>query len=208
MNARFISIKIFTPTTGRCLYSQGEVRRWRLGSQQYIISDPILTCNLSGILLGFIKNIAVAYIHVQINPESGWSRITYLGIIPEFRKQGLGKFVHQHGFKMIKELGGTLYHGGTASTNKAMLSLFNRHNCTEYARMQEWILDLEDLRKESSLPYLPKTLLGCSSDSLLIFQKTGGTGWDLKHRPSAWSRKSRFPKIEPFCPARDCENCD
>jgi ribosomal protein S18 acetylase RimI-like enzyme len=81
----------------------------------------------------------MAIVVAQINPKSGWSRITHMGIIPAFRSRKLGKWVHRHGFEMMRGQGGKLYHGGTVSTNTAMIRLFNQHGCKEYRRMQEWI---------------------------------------------------------------------
>jgi hypothetical protein len=55
---------------------------------------------------------------VQMNPKSGWSRISYMGIAPKFRGQGLGKWVHRFSFRKMKEEGGKLYHGGTVSGSR------------------------------------------------------------------------------------------
>lgn len=84
----------------------------------------------------------VAIIIAQVNPKSGWSRITYMGLLPEFRRKGLGKWLHRHGFQMIKEQEGTQYHGGTLSCNKPMMRLFERHGCEKLRTMQGWVLPI------------------------------------------------------------------
>lgn len=69
----------------------------------------------------------------------GASRISYMGVAPEFRQQGLGKWVHRYSFKTMKNLGEKLYHGGTSATNHAMLRLFEIHQCELFLEMEEWI---------------------------------------------------------------------
>ncbi|MGK5088899.1 GNAT family N-acetyltransferase [Bdellovibrionota bacterium FG-2] len=91
------------------------------------------------IKIAHIKHQPAALIIAQIESTTGWSRITYMGIMPEFRGQGLGKWVHRKGFNMMRKQGGTLYHGGTVVSNKGMIRLFQNHGCKEYRRMQEWV---------------------------------------------------------------------
>ncbi len=112
-----------------------------LGCLKEALSETDLTNNLSGIHIGYVNNLPAAYIHVQINPKTGWSRITYMGVLKNFRGKGLGTHVHRHGFTMIRELGGTLYHGGTSSENLSMIRLFGKNGCKEYSSMQEWNLN-------------------------------------------------------------------
>jgi hypothetical protein len=90
------------------------------------------------ISIGFFKENPIALTVVQVEKKSGWSRISYMGIIPSFRHQGFGKWVHRKGFDMIKEQGGTLYHGGTHIDNKAMRKLFEQHGCQFFCELEEW----------------------------------------------------------------------
>ncbi len=103
------------------------------------LSDPALTSGPDCVHIGFINSKPVAIGVAQIILETGWSRVTYMGVLPDFRCKGLGKWVHRHGFTMMRQQGGKLYHGGTVASNAAMISLFEGHGCTEYRRMQEWI---------------------------------------------------------------------
>lgn len=80
-----------------------------------------------------------ALVVAQVNPESRWSRITHMGLVPELRGRGLGAWVHRHGFAMIRAQGGRLYHGGTAGSNAPMRRLFARHGCAPHADLQEWV---------------------------------------------------------------------
>lgn len=96
------------------------------------------------IAIGFHENQPCALTVVQINKDSGWSRISYMGIIPSFREKGLGKWVHRHGFTMMKEQGGKLYHGGTHAGNFAMRKLFESHGCQFFCEMEEWSCSLKE----------------------------------------------------------------
>lgn len=75
----------------------------------------------------------------QVNPQSGWSRISYMGLLPEFRGRGFGLWLHRHGFDMLRAQGGQVYHGGTAATNRAMIALFRANGCRDYRTLQEWV---------------------------------------------------------------------
>jgi len=106
------------------------------------LNDKALTNNADCVHVGLCDGKAAALVIAQINPKTGWSRITYMGILPTFRGKGLGKWVHRHGFEMMKAQGGTLYHGGTLVQNKAMINLFLSSGCKEYRSMQEWVCKL------------------------------------------------------------------
>jgi GNAT superfamily N-acetyltransferase len=106
------------------------------------LKDPVLTSGLDCISVGFINDRPAALVVAQINPKTQWSRITYMGLAPEFRKKGFGKAIHRHGFSMMRAQGGEIYHGGTTSTNKPMLRLFTENQCPVYQRMQEWACHL------------------------------------------------------------------
>jgi hypothetical protein len=90
------------------------------------------------IAIGLDRGRPCALTVAQINRNSGWSRISYLGLIPSHRGQNLGKWVHRHGFTMLKAQGGKLYHGGTHIENQAMRRLFESHGCRVYCEMEEW----------------------------------------------------------------------
>lgn len=102
------------------------------------LNHPELTCGKDCISIGFLNDQPVALAVVQIEKKSGWSRISYMGVLPEFRGQGLGKWVHRHGFQKMKDQGGKLYHGGTHINNSAMKSLFEQHECQLFCIMEEF----------------------------------------------------------------------
>lgn len=95
------------------------------------------------IAIGFINDKPCTLVVAQINEDTGWSRLSYMGIIPEFRGQGLGKWVHRQGFKMMKRQGGKLYHGGTHGENLPMRRLFESHGCKIFCEMEEWSCHLK-----------------------------------------------------------------
>jgi ribosomal protein S18 acetylase RimI-like enzyme len=88
--------------------------------------------------LGYIDGKLAAFVVAQVRPD-GWSRITYMGVHPDFRGKGLGKWVHRRGFAMMKKLGGKDYFGGTVSTNKNMVKLFQEHGCRGTRVLEEWV---------------------------------------------------------------------
>jgi GNAT superfamily N-acetyltransferase len=103
-----------------------------------LLADPLLTDGPECVQVGFEGDRPVAFLCVQIIPKTGWSRISYMGVVPEARGRGLGKWVHRHGFRMIREQGGTLYQGGTSTVNGAMIRLFETHGCQEFERMLDF----------------------------------------------------------------------
>jgi ribosomal protein S18 acetylase RimI-like enzyme len=114
-----------------------------LGLLKGYLADPVLTTGPDCVHIGYLMGQPVAIVIAQVNPKSGWSRITYMGIDPALREKGLGKYVHRHGFVMMREQGGVTYHGGTLQGNTAMRKLFEKHGCEEYRRLQEWSLRLQ-----------------------------------------------------------------
>lgn len=102
------------------------------------LSAPGLTSGPACVQIGYLDDRAVAFVCAQVSPEDGWSRITYMGLVPDARGRGLGTWVHRRGFRMLREQGGKLYHGGTAAANTGMLRLFREHGCKEVVRMLEY----------------------------------------------------------------------
>ena len=114
---------------------------------QDFIADPVLTSGLNCIHIGFLQHEVAAMAVVQINPKTGWSRISYMGIAPQFRNRGLGKWVHRYSFRKMQLEGGKLYHGGTVSTNLPMIALFKKHGCDQIHEMQEWVFKVNRGRR-------------------------------------------------------------
>lgn len=105
---------------------------------QSYVGDAEFESGLDCIQVGLIEGKPAAVVVAQVIPKDGWSRITYMGMKPEFRGKGLGKWVHRRGFALMKAKGGKLYHGGTVRGNAAMEALFRGHGCKEFRTMQEW----------------------------------------------------------------------
>jgi hypothetical protein len=103
------------------------------------LSDAVLNTGPECVQIGFLNNEAIALVIAQVNPKTKWSRITYMGMLETHRGRKLGKWIHRHGFEMIRKQGGTLYQGGTVAENTTMQKLFITHGCAEFRRMQEWI---------------------------------------------------------------------
>ncbi len=111
---------------------------------QDFLADPVLTSGLHCIHIGFVDDEIAAFTVVQINPKTGWSRISYMGVVPKFRKKNLGVWVHRYSFKVMKSEGGKLYHGGTTSTNLRMIKLFENSGCDKFCEMEEWNYSLNE----------------------------------------------------------------
>ena len=106
------------------------------------ISDWIhheeLTHGPECIHVGFGDNMPISLCVAQVEKSTGWSRIAYMGLIPHYRRKGLGKWVHRHGFAMMKQQGGSEYVGGTSTENDPMIQLFNSHGCKSVWQLEEW----------------------------------------------------------------------
>lgn len=102
------------------------------------LTDRDLTCGPDCVHVGYLADRPVAFICAQIDSRDGWSRITYMGLVPAARGQGLGRELHRHGFAMLRAQGGRTYHGGTAGENLAMRRLFEAHGCQPFRHLAEW----------------------------------------------------------------------
>jgi len=102
------------------------------------LDAPGLTSGAGCVQVGFLEDRAVAFVCAQVSSKDGWSRVTYMGLVPDLRGRGLGTWVHRRGFCILREQGGKLYHGGTSAANAGMLRLFRKHGCEEVARMLEF----------------------------------------------------------------------
>lgn len=109
--------------------------------QDFLKRDE-LTSGFECIHIGFLNETQCALAVVQIEQSTGWSRISYMGLIPEYRNKNLGSYVHRHGFEMMKAQGGKLYHGGTDLNNISMRKLFKKHGCEFLYQMEEWSLNI------------------------------------------------------------------
>lgn len=105
---------------------------------QDFLVDPELTAGLQCIHVGFLEGEVAAFAVVQMKLQTGWSRISYMGIAPHFRGQGLGAWVHRFCFGIMKRDGGKLYHGGTLSSNSGMVRLFESSGCERFRELSEW----------------------------------------------------------------------
>lgn len=105
---------------------------------QDFLVDPELTAGPQCIHVGFLNDEIAAFAVVQIKLDTGWSRISYMGTIPGFREQGLGKWIHRFCFRIMKRDGGKLYHGGTVTSNTGMIRLFESSGCEKFREMSEW----------------------------------------------------------------------
>lgn len=99
------------------------------------LGAPALTHGPECVQVGYRDGAPVAFVCAQVRPDTGWARVSYLGVVPEARGQGLGAWVHRRGFRMLRDQGGKLYHGGTSTANAGMLRLFEKHGCVESDRM-------------------------------------------------------------------------
>ena len=57
--------------------------------------------------------------------------IFYIGILPQYRNQGLGKILHAKGLSKLKLLGCNNYVGSTDVSNQSMLKVFDHNHCEQ-----------------------------------------------------------------------------
>ena len=102
----------------------------------HFLGDTVLRTTPDVVALGFDAETEqpVAFLCAQVNPRSGWGRIAYMGIVPEWRGRRLGKEVHREGLAMLRRQGGTHYEGGTEIANRPMQALFLAAGCEQFGR--------------------------------------------------------------------------
>ncbi len=114
---------------------------------QKLAMDPEYPLSGKQIHLGKYKNETAAIVIAQTStkPElqqAGLGRITYMGLLPNFRGLALGQWLQRHGFAMLRASGAKIYRGGTDARNTLMQSLFQRHGCDPRGITQNWLLKL------------------------------------------------------------------
>ena len=106
------------------------------------LADASFTNDPLGVQVGTLDGVDAAFVMTQVNPTTGWSRITYMGVAPAHRRRGLGAVVHARGIALARTLGGRLYVGGTSTANAPMLALFRRLGAEPLCAMERWALAL------------------------------------------------------------------
>ncbi len=107
------------------------------------LADASFTNDPLGVQVGTLDGADAAFVMTQVNPTTGWSRITYMGLAPAHRARGLGAVVHARGVALARALGGSTYVGGTSTDNAPMLSLFRKLGAAPFRAMERWVLSLE-----------------------------------------------------------------
>lgn len=115
------------------------------------LADPAFHTSAEAIQIGFVDGQPAAFVFAQVMKQpnhpitlegkrtiEGWSRLTYLGILPKFRGLGYGRQVHRHGLRTLRAMGGLTYHGGTARNNIPMRRLFESSGCVVLRLLEEW----------------------------------------------------------------------
>jgi GNAT superfamily N-acetyltransferase len=119
------------------------------------LADASLTHDPMGVQVGALDGADAAFVMAQVSPTTGWSRITYLGVLPAFRGRGLGAFVHARGLSLARTLGGRLYVGGTSTRNAPMLALFQKLGAEEFRTMERWTITPDGRGDPTGAPSRP-----------------------------------------------------
>ncbi|TNE88496.1 MAG: hypothetical protein EP330_14075 [Deltaproteobacteria bacterium] len=106
----------------------------------YLSAEEMTTDPADCLHVGSLDGEDVALVCAQVEVASGWSTLTFMGLVPEARGQGLGGAVQRHGMAMLRSQGGTHYHGGTSMRNQAMRACFAANGVPELVRYRvfEW----------------------------------------------------------------------
>lgn len=108
--------------------------------------DSILTSGPEYIFIGFDSLVPVSLVVTQVDLSKGWGRLSYIGVLPSFRSKSVGKLTHQFGIMKLKEIGATVYHGGTNILNFPMIKLFNENKCEFFRKQEEWECEMTKWR--------------------------------------------------------------
>ncbi|MCO4781665.1 MAG: GNAT family N-acetyltransferase [Candidatus Cloacimonetes bacterium] len=103
---------------------------------QSYLSDSSMYSQDDCIQVGKIDNEFMSLVIPQ--SDGTWGTLTYLGIIPKYRKRGLGKDLHKYGLSCLYKQGTRDYHGGTLETNAAMQRVFQINSCELYRYLEVW----------------------------------------------------------------------
>jgi ribosomal protein S18 acetylase RimI-like enzyme len=117
------------------------------------LASPDFHVSPDAVQVGCIEGRPAAFVFAQVLKQStnivtlegkrtieGWSRLSYMGVLPEFRGRGYGREVHRHGLRTLRAMGGLTYHGGTARDNVPMRRLFESSGCAILRLLEEWKL--------------------------------------------------------------------
>jgi len=109
------------------------------------LAEPGMRGDAACVQIATLADRVAGIVVAQVCEEDGFSRITYMGLMPELRGQGLGQWLHRRGFTMLKAQGGVRYRGGTVIENRRMIRLFEKHGCERLRRLRDWKLCALDL---------------------------------------------------------------
>ncbi|MCJ8344453.1 hypothetical protein MJH12_02850 [bacterium] len=70
--------------------------------------------------------------------ENLWGTLSYMGLKPKFRNQGLGQIIHLYGLTCLYKQGARDYNGGTLDNNFAMQKVFQKNDCKLRRKLQVW----------------------------------------------------------------------
>jgi hypothetical protein len=119
------------------------------------LMEESLTHDPAGVQVGALDGADAAFVMAQVNPATGWSRVTYMGVLPACRGRRLGAFVHARGLALARAQGGRVYVGGTSVANAPMLALFRALGAEPFRAMERWTLTLDGRGAPSGAPSRP-----------------------------------------------------
>lgn len=92
------------------------------------------------IQIGSFEGVPAAVLALMVYPSDGWSTIYYLGVLPDFRGRGFGVEAVLRGLRCLRNMGGSIYHDGTGSSNAAARALFAYLGHPPCRVIEEWKL--------------------------------------------------------------------
>lgn len=76
----------------------------------------------------------------QADRGAGPSRVTDLGVAPEYCGYAFGRFMRARGLAILRAQGGAFYQGGTSTRNAPTLALYRALGAEEAFATEEWSL--------------------------------------------------------------------
>ncbi|UJL46666.1 GNAT family N-acetyltransferase [Virgibacillus sp. NKC19-16] len=123
----------------RC--SSGSANKSSQAKDQFLLSlESELGVEWRNHCFYFTKNealIGICIPHIEMGTENE-GRLFYFGVVPEWRKKGIGTEIHKIALRLLHQLEATYYIGSTDISNVHMAQIFKQNGCVLHDRKGQY----------------------------------------------------------------------